>query len=320
LNKIIGHRDWEPLVSPQGLQARADLYAQIREYFSTRDVLEVETPIINACAVTDLHIDSMHVKHRKSDRYLQTSPEYAMKRLLAFHKRDIYQLCKVFRAGEEGKNHHFEFTMLEWYRVGWSYQDLINEVDGLVKSLLQNSIRLSQTNYITYKELFLNYCNLDPWQTEQVDYIRACEDAGISLGIELSNQEYQELLLDQAIAKQLPKDRLTFVSDFPAQQAALAKINNVGIAERFELYLGDIELANGFQELTYASEQLKRFQSDNQKREQLGKEQLEIDEKFIAALQFGLPESAGVALGIDRLLMLMLSVTEIKEVLAFPDG
>ena len=320
MNKFPKHSDWKPLVSQQGLEARAYLYAQIREFFAARNVLEVETPIINLCAVTDPHINSICINNKKHTTFLHASPEYAMKRLLADFKRDIYQLCKVFRAAEEGKYHHPEFTMLEWYRVGWSYQDLMHEVDELIKSLSRNKINLSQTKFITYQRVFIDYCRVDPWQANQLDYSRACDRAGLSLRIKLSNQEYQELLLDQAIAPQLPKDRLTFIYDFPAQQSALAKLNNAGKAERFEMYIGNIELANGFQELTNAQEQLARFDADNQRRQKSGKDKMEIDMQFITALNTGLPESAGVALGVDRLLMLILGVTEIRDVLAFPNG
>lgn len=320
MSKTSNFVDWKPLVSQQGLETRAHVYAQIREFFAVRKVLEVETPIINACTVTDPHIDSISVNNNPHRTYLHTSPEYAMKRLVAFFKRDIYQLCKVFRAEELGKYHHTEFTMLEWYRIAWSYRDLMQEVDELVQALIQDRIKLSQTQFVTYQNIFNDYCGLDPGQAEQQDYMYACESADLSLRVKLSNQEYQQLLLDQAIAPQLPKDRLTFIYDFPVQQAALAEINHAGVAERFELYLGNVELANGFQELADPQEQVQRFAADNHKRQQYGKDKIELDTQFIAALETGLPESAGVALGIDRLLMLILGAKEIKDVLTFPNG
>ena len=311
------HDDWKPLASKQGLGARARLYAKIREFFSAQNVLEVDTPILNEHAVTDVHIDSIRMGENSFNGYLHASPEYAMKRLLAFFRRDMYQLCKVFRDNEKGKYHHPEFTMLEWYRVGWSYHELMQEVDGLVKNLLQDRVQLDTTTFITYQNIFLDYCGLDPWLAMQPDYMRVCKQSGISLSTEISNQQCQELILDQVIVPQLQKHCLTFIYDFPGQQAALAKINRQGIAERFELYLGDIELANGFQELTDAQEQSLRFVCDNQLRQQVGKVQIEADQQFIAALQFGLPECAGVALGVDRLLMFLLGASEIKQVLAF---
>ena len=319
LNKTHNRPDWQPLVSPQGLEARANLYKQVREFFASRNVLEVETPIIQSSAVTDPYIESIHARNINSEFYLQTSPEYSMKRLLAFYKRDIYQLCKVFRVGESGRYHHFEFTMLEWYRVDWSYHELMQEVNKLIKFLSKDKIKLAQTVFTSYQDIFIKYCEIDPLQANQSDYIRACQLSDISPTVKLSDQEYQELLLDQTIAPQLPQDQLTFIYDFPIQQAALAKINENGVAERFELYIGAIELANGFQELTDADEQLERFKADNRKRQLNNRNQIDIDKKFIAALQAGLPESAGVALGIDRLLMLLLGVGELKEVLAFPN-
>ena len=318
LNKIRTSSDWRPIVSQYDLEVRAKLYSQIREYFAARDVLEVDTPIMNVCTVSDPNIESICVHNVDVEQFLHTSPEYAMKRMLACFKRDIYQLCKVFRAGEQGKFHHPEFTMLEWYRVGWNYQKLMREVDELVKILLNNKLKISHTIFITYQDIFINYCELDPLQANQSDYIRVCRDAGIGLNEELSDQEYQDLLLDQVVAPQLPKNQLTFIYDFPIEHAALAKINNNDVAERFELYCGDIELANGFQELTDAREQLKRFESNNFKRKQVGKIQIEIDKNFLDSLNAGLPECAGVALGIDRLLMLILGVDKLENVLTFP--
>ncbi len=311
--------NWEPFAAQQVLQARANLYALIRDFFTSRDVLEVETPIIQATAVTDLHIESINVLNADSRCYLHTSPEYFMKRILAYHKQDIYQICKTFRAGEKGRYHHFEFTMLEWYRVDWDYKKLMYEVDELIRFLSTGKIELTETIFFTYQEIFIKYCGVDPFQVDQSDYIKICKRANISINAKLSNQGYQVLLLDQLIAPQLPKNQMVFIYDFPVQQAALARINENGVAERFELYFGGIELANGFQELTDADEQLLRFEADNMKRKENNKKQISIDKKFIAALKTGLPESSGVALGIDRLLMILLGVNEINQVLAFPD-
>lgn len=310
-----------PFVSLRGLKMRAQMYARIREFFTARNVLEIETPIVNRYTVTDPYIDSMMIV-AGGDRpaYLHTSPEYAMKRLLAFFKCDIYQLCKVFRTAEKGGYHHPEFTMLEWYRVGWNYHELMCEVDDLVKNLIKESLLpgLSETAFITYQDAFENYCGLDPRRAGPSDYVRVGEKARLSLDADLSIREYQDLFLDQIIAPQLPTDRLTFIHRFPAQQAALAKLDDDGMAERFELYLGNVELANGFQELTDAREQLRRFEEDHRLRKQAGKDCPNIDPQFITSLQEGrLPECAGVALGVDRLLMVLLGVKQIKQVLTF---
>ena len=306
-----------PSVSLRGLKMRARLYTRIREFFAARNVLEVETPIVNRYTVTDPYIDSMIVDGGRR-AYLHTSPEYTMKRLLAFFKCDIYQLCKVFRAAEKGRHHHPEFTMLEWYRVGWSYHELMREVDDLVKNLVKESLPgLAETLFITYRDAFENYCGLDPRRAAPSDYVRVGERAMLSLGAGLSIREYQDLFLDQIIAPRLPTDRLTFIHRFPAQQAALAELGDDGMAERFELYLGNVELANGFQELTDAQEQLRRFEEDHRLRRQADKDCPDIDPQFVASLSAGLPECAGVALGVDRLLMILLGVKEIKRVLAF---
>ena len=317
MTNISNRKEFKALISKSGLQARAHLYAQIREYFAQQNVLEVDTPILNRYAVSDLHIDSIVVQTNAQEAYLHTSPEYAMKRLLTQFKCDIYQLCKVFRAEEAGVNHHPEFTMLEWYRVGWNYQDLMREVDKLSKILLHDKFSLAATQYISYTEAFKKYCAIDITQANESEYLYACENINTKVHHKLSIQEYQEFLLDQMIAKCFSKDCLTFIYDFPRQQAALAKLNEQGLAQRFEMFLGEIELANGFQELTDADEQLKRFMQDNKKRLQHGKCEIEIDQQFIAALKEGMPETSGVALGIDRLMMIILQVKDIQQTLTF---
>lgn len=305
------------MISKLALQLRAHLYSQIREYFAQQNVLEVDTPIMNRYAVSDLHIDSIKVQNI-APSFLHTSPEYAMKRLLTAFKCDIYQLCKVFRNEEVGANHHPEFTLLEWYRVGWTYHDLMQEVDKLSRILLHEKVALTNTQFITYAEAFKRFCNIDVAQANESDYLHACEKIDSKVHGKLSIQESQELLLDQLIAKKFSNECLTFIYDFPKQQAALAKINAQGLAQRFEMYLGEFELANGFQELVDADEQLQRFKQDNKKRLQHGKSEIEIDQQFIAALKEGMPETSGVAMGIDRLMMIILQVKDIQQTLTFP--
>lgn len=306
---------WEPSATLEILKARAQLNAQIRSFFHKRDVVEVETPIANPYAVTDLYIDSISIDNNK---FLHSSPEFAMKRLLAFHKSDIYQLCKVFRANETGRFHHNEFTMLEWYRVGMTYQNLMKEVAELVTALTYKHINLLETEFIRYQEIFKKYVSIDIESATQADYLQVFADHSVDLNSSLTLDQYQELVLDQIIVPKLEKQRMTFVYDYPAEQAALAQLNQSGFAERFELYFGGIELANGFQELTNGKQQLSRFEEDNRKRLLANKKAIEIDEEFISALESGLPKSAGVALGVDRLLMVMLGVRHIDDVLSFP--
>ncbi len=301
-------------------QARARLYARVREYFKDRDVLEVETPAIHRTTVTDPHIDSVKVTCNGQPQFLHTSPEYAMKGLLASLGCDIYQLCKVFRDGESGRFHHAEFTMLEWYRMHWSYLDLMKEVDFLVRHLLEDSLSLKASRFVDFQEVFRRYCGLDPWSAGRQDYREACRQAGLSLPAQWSIDAYQALLLDHVIATCLPRDCLIFVYDFPPTQASLARINDEQRAERFELYAGGLELANGYQELVDADEQCRRFEADNHRRKALGKELLEPDAALIAALRQGLPDCAGVALGMDRLLMLATGVDDISTLRAPVDG
>ena len=305
---------WEPQATLDALSTRAEVNAKIRAFFQSHNVIEVETPILNQYAVTDLHIDSIVTDNSK---ILHTSPEYAMKRLLAFHKCDIYQLCKVFRANEKSSYHNDEFTMLEWYRVAWSYKDLMKEVAELVTTLVGNNLEPLDVTYISYQQIFKKYAGIDIQTSNQADYLQVCEDHSLKLNSALTTHQYQNLILDQIIVPKLEKRRITFVYDFPAEQAALAKLNDQGCAERFELYFGGVELANGFQELTDAQEQLSRFEEDNRQRLLVGKKAIEIDIEFLLALKSGLPESAGVAFGIDRLLMVMLDVGDIKSVLSF---
>ena len=245
-----------------------------------------------------------------------------MKRLLAFHGCDIYQLCKVFRDDEVGRHHHNEFTMLEWYRVAWSYKDLMQEVADLIIALLVdynegNKIASDEVAYISYQQIFKKFLAIDVCHAVQADYLQVFSDHSIQLNSALNIQQCQELALDQVIVPKLEKRQLTFIYDYPAEQAALAKINAEGNAQRFELYFGGLELANGFQELTDAKEQVSRFEEDNRLRLLADKNAIEIDADFISALEAGLSESAGVALGIDRLLMVMLGAEHIREVLSF---
>ena len=306
---------WRPQASLLAIETRAHFNQQIHSFFRSKDVLEVETPILNTYTVTDQQIDSISTEN---SRFLQTSPEYAMKRLLARFPRDIYQLCKVFRANEQGSHHHEEFTMLEWYRLSWGYKDLMREVASLVEALLNGTHELLETHYVSYRQIFKDYLNIDVTTANQSDYLIACTDHSMKLSTSLTIQQYQELVLDQIIIPKLPENRMTFVYDYPAEQAALAKINTQGYAERFELYLNGFELANGFQELTDAKEQTLRFEENNRKRLQENKNAISIDEIFINALKSGLPECAGVALGIDRLLMIKLHAKHINDVLVFP--
>lgn len=308
--------DWQPTATPERLMARARLLQYIRLYFAKHGVMEVETPIMSGAGNTDPEIESFRT-HAGS--YLRTSPEFALKRMLAAGTGDIYELGRVFRAGESGRNHAPEFTMLEWYRTGYSYHRLMDEVADLVQFCGKGKFDDWKDNRLSYQQLFLQYLDLDPFTADIQSLSAAAERNGIG-ELQLSRRQWLDLLISLVIQPALPATEMTFVFDFPADQAALAQIRagSPPVAERFELYLGCTELANGYQELTSAREQKQRFEADNSDREQRGLPTCDIDQHLLDALAHGLPECAGVALGVDRLLMAIEGCNSLSEVTAFP--
>ena len=278
--------------------------------------MEVETPLISMAGNTDPEIQSIRTNN---GGYLRTSPEFALKRLLAAGSGDIYELGRVFRAGESGRSHNPEFTMLEWYRTGISYHQLMDEVSMLVKHCGRGKFDQWPQQKLSYQQLFEKYADVDPFTADQQTLASKAEDHGIR-DIELDRKQWLDLIISMVIQPALPEECLTFVYDFPMEQAALARIRqgNPPLAERFELYLGRTELANGYQELTDALEQQQRFNNDNRQRQERGQPVCEIDHHLIEAMESGLPECAGVALGVDRLLMAICGADSIDEVTAFP--
>lgn len=309
---------WRPAASLEQIRARAGLLKSIRDYFYTREIMEVETPLISAAGNPDPVIHSIRTD---AGGYLRTSPEFALKRLLAAGSGDIFELGRVFRAGESGRSHNPEFTMLEWYRNGISYHQLMDEVAALVLHCGRGKFDQWPQRKLSYQQLFLHYAGLDPFTATEQD-MRATAGAHGIHDIELDRKQWLDLLTGAVIQPALPEKALTFVYDFPEDQAALAKIRpgNPPLAERFELYLGRTELVNGYQELTDADEQKKRFEADNRRREERGLAVYAIDHNLVKALEHGLPECAGVALGVDRLLMAVSGVDSIGEVTAFPSS
>jgi len=308
--------NWRPTADPTCLKARAVLLRDIREFFSNRDVMEVETPLISKAGNTDPEIQSIRTD---DGRYLRTSPEFALKRLLAAGSGDIFELGRVFRAGESGRSHNPEFTMLEWYRIGFSYHHLMDEIAELVRHCAHGAFDSWPQQQLSYRQLFLQYVDLDPFDADiQLLSARAKEHGFVD--IDLNRKQWLDLLISMVIQPALPLESLTFVYDFPIEQAALARIRQgkPPLAERFELYLGRTELANGYQELTDPDEQRQRFNSDNRQRTQRGLDSCEIDDHLLNAIEHGLPECAGVALGVDRLLMAICAADSINEVTAFP--
>ena len=308
----------------QRLQGRAKLYAVIRTFFADRGVLEVETPILSAAGNTDPNIESFHapfhghVDAGSRERWLRTSPEYPLKRLLADGVGDCYELGRVFRNGEAGERHNPEFTMLEWYRVGWTHRQLMEETIALVEAALALVGRRVEVLIEGYRQLFLDELGLDPLHAE-IDELRAPLAQYDIHPDGLTRDDWLDLLITHKLQPAFPRDRITVIHDYPASQSALARIRpgDPPLAERFELYLGPYELANGYHELNDAAEQRSRFERDNARRRERGLREMPIDEQLLAVLE-RMPDCAGVAMGIERLLMCMAGTDRIADVLAFP--
>ncbi len=305
------------------LKARAYLLGRIREFFAAAGVMEVETPIASRAAASDPALNSLRTRWSGAEAgpqtlYLQTSPELPMKRLLAAGSGPIFQICKVFRDGERGSLHHPEFSLLEWYRPGLGYRALMTEVAELVRHALDRPELAVRR--ISYRELFRTHLGLDPMHADVATLRQAADGLPGCRDLDLDRDGWLDLLLTHRIEPALARDRLTFVYDYPPSQATLARIRRDAepVAERFELYLGGMELANGFQELTDPGEQRRRFDADLQARSARGLDRLPLDEAFLTALEAGMPEAAGVALGLDRLLMVATGSTHIDQTLAFP--
>jgi lysyl-tRNA synthetase class 2 len=302
----------------KNLRARARLLQLIRNFFAQREVFEVETPLFYPFTASDPHIGSFSLNlHAKQKVYLQTSPEFAMKRLLASGSGSIFQICKAFRAEERGRFHQPEFTMLEWYRVGFDHHQLMDEMDALLQFILQSKT----AERFTYAELFNKYFNIDPHRCAVDELVQCAQKHQILVNPHFSDDKDQwlHLLMAHGIEPYLGFERPTFVMDFPVSQAALAKIidSNPPVAARFEVYVNGVELANGYHELTDGIEQKRRVLADNQRRLELGLPTVPPDELLFQALNEKFPECAGVAMGVDRLLMLAMGAETIDEVISF---
>ena len=306
------------------LRLRARLNALVRQFFAERGVLEVETPILSAAGNTDPNIESFsasfsgHVDAGPRERWLRTSPEYPLKRLLASGVGDCYELGRVFRNGEAGGRHNPEFTMLEWYRVGWDHRQLMEETIALVEAALAMVGRRAEVVVESYRQLFLDELGIDPLHAP-IDELRA-PLAEHGIGPEgLGRDDWLDLLITHKLQPAFPRDRITVIHDYPASQCALARIRpgDPPMAERFELYLGRYELANGYHELNDGAEQRRRFERDNAVRRERGVREVPLDEQLLAVLD-AMPDCAGVALGMERLLMCLAGTDAIADVLAFP--
>jgi lysyl-tRNA synthetase class 2 len=310
--------DWRPAADLAAIRQRSELLATVRRFFAARNVLEVETPLLCRSGITDPSIEPFTAScdNGAAPRYLQTSPEYAMKRMLAAFGEPIFQLARAFRDGELGARHNPEFSLLEWYRPGFDHHRLMAEVAELVSAVLGER----RTEKYSYRELFQQRLSLDPFTAstaELASVARRHLDPGDLSG---DTDLWLDLLMSHVLEPQLGRGTLCFIYDYPASQAALSRIvpaADASVGQRFELYVEGVELANGYCELTDAAEQRQRFERDNALRLTRGQSERPVDEYLLAALEHGLPNCSGVALGIDRLLMLVTGASNIKDVLAF---
>lgn len=316
--------DWRPTAAAQVLRQRAAMLARVRAYFAAEGVLEVQTPVLSASAPCDPQIEPVAARGRDgSTRYLQTSPEFAMKRLLAAGMGDCYQACPVFRDGEAGRLHGPEFTMIEWYRIGFSARDLRRDVERVVQAACGDRRRFAPARTVSYRDAIRAACGIDCRDT----------DAGAIRGVlgargiipahadDWDQDAWLDLLVGAVVGPALGREAPEFLIDYPPAQAALARIGRdaqgAAVAERFELYVDGVELANGFRELGDAAEQRRRFDADLARRRRHGQREMPLDERLLGALAHGLPDCAGVALGFDRLVMVALGLPDLASAMSF---
>lgn len=324
MNDRPGGDCWRPAAGLESLRLRARLKGRIRRFFDSRDLLEVDTPILSTAAATDPQIESLRTRIAGDPRprYLQTSPEFPMKRLLAADTGDCWQLARVFRDGERGRLHCPEFDLLEWYRIGMDHHRLMDEVADLVRATVAAERTVPAVSKLSYRDAFVRYVGLDPLASRVSQLRRAAEEAGVSVtGLDPDDRDgWLDALLTGAVVPALPSDRLVFIHAWPASQAALARLESgdPAVACRFELYWDGIELANGYHELADAAEQRARFATDLERRRASAGPAVPADGRLLAALETGLPDCAGVALGFDRLVLLAAGAGCIDAVLAFP--
>ncbi len=317
---------WGPAARMDVLRLRARMRARVRTFLEATDALEVETPTLSTAAPTEPHIHPLQTTTRAQPEqplYLQSSPEFPMKRLLAAGVGDCWQFARVFRDRERGRYHNPEFELLEWYRVDADHHELMDDVEALVAAAIGPERGTPAADRWSYADILRAYTGIDPFEAGVESIQDSLAQAGLEPLAGVASDDRQAMLdrlLAAAIVPYLPGDRLTFVYDWPAEQAALARLEpgDPRVARRFEAYWGGVELANGFHELTDAAAQRARFEADQANRHRRGDAVLPMDERLLAALEHGLPDCAGVALGFDRLVMVAAGIGHIDEVLAFP--
>jgi len=315
--------NWRPTSGPQVAARRAALLRRLRNSFDEQSVLEIDTPALSATAASDIQIESLEVRSslHSVPLYLHTSPEFCMKRLLAAGYPDIYSICRVFRDGESGASHQPEFTMLEWYRLGFDLEAIVENTLDIISVALNDSQLRATASILNYHETFTRIAGVDPVNAPISDLAdAAAADDALRSSIGDERDDWLDLLLTLKIAPSFAPDRLTVLQHYPASQAALARIcpADASVADRFEVFAGKLELANGYVELTDAGIQSSRFTADQSARQRRGHARRPLDESFLAALDSGLPACAGVAIGIERLQMILENTDDIRKVVAFP--
>lgn len=317
---------WQPASGPQASASRAAMMRRIREYFLAEEVLEVDTPALGPFAVSDTQIESFSIADSAISGpplYLHTSPEFCMKRLLAAGYPDIYSICRVFRDGEAGRKHQPEFTMIEWYRLEMSLAEIISDAGRIINEVLGDTFSAPGPVLIDYYDAIHEACGIDAEMADVetlADVVNADHALRTTMGDE--KDDWLDLLLVTKIIPTFSADRLTVLRHYPVSQAALARVcpDNPGVADRFEIFLGPVELANGYVELTDADEQRARIARDNEDRARRGRPVRPVDEDLLAALDAGLPDCAGVAMGFERLQMLHDRTDDIRDVITFAFG
>lgn len=318
-------KTYQPTCSLDALKARAEMYTKIRQFFAERNVLEVETPILSQAAVTDVHLASVqvqrHIHGKLNTQYLQTSPEFPMKRLLASGSGAIYQICKVFRDDEHGRKHNSEFTMLEWYRPSLDLKGLMHETADLLEVCLAHRFGEVRPYILSYKHAFQDRLDINPLQATLKQLKETANRVGLNLELGNDRLAYMDLLFSHFVEPSLGFDAPVFLTDFPPEMASLAKVKTDEegelVAARFEVYIEGLELANAYDELLDAAVLAARFDADNAERAQHGLPVIPTDQYLLAALP-NMPECSGIALGIDRLLMVAMNKMKIDQVITFP--
>lgn len=318
-------KSYQPTCSIEALKARAEMYQKIRQFFAERKVLEVETPVLSQAAVTDVHLASVqvqrHIHGKLNTQYLQTSPEFPMKRLLASGSGAIYQICKVFRDDEHGRKHNSEFTMLEWYRPGLDLKALMHETADLLEVCLAHRLGEVRPYILSYKHAFQDRLDINPLQATLKQLKETANRVGLNLDLGNDRLGYMDLLFSHFVEPSLGFDAPVFLTDFPPEMASLAKVktdeDSELVAARFEVYIEGLELANAYDELLDAKVLAERFDADNIERAQQGLPVIPTDQHLLAALPH-MPECSGIALGIDRLLMVAMNKMKIDQVITFP--